>query len=148
MKKHKHCKEIKAWADGNEIELYSDSMKSWIKFNIPYPEWYEHTQYRVYDPYRELKEAEVEGKTIQLICDDTWYDLVNVEIAYVHPVAEYRIKPDEPKLIKRWQWVFKGKNYLWLKSEFFTEQELKEYLDKYNLEVVQKAEWTEIKVKL
>lgn len=43
MAKHKWANEIKAWADGAEIEFLSESC--W--FDADNPEWNEDTQYRV-----------------------------------------------------------------------------------------------------
>jgi len=43
MKKHKWHKEIKAWADGAEIEFYFDG--KWT--NAGDPEWNEDSEYRI-----------------------------------------------------------------------------------------------------
>ena len=44
MKPHKHAKEIKAWADGAEIE-YLTSSATWRTSETP--GWYENTEYRI-----------------------------------------------------------------------------------------------------
>lgn len=44
MKQHKWHKEIKAWADGGEIEMwYGDR---WEQVNHA-PDWFEHEEYRI-----------------------------------------------------------------------------------------------------
>jgi hypothetical protein len=45
MKQHKWHKEIKAWADGEKIEYYSESLKQWIYDD--YPSWLTDAQYRI-----------------------------------------------------------------------------------------------------
>lgn len=44
-KPHKHAELIKAWADGAEIEMYSDIMKEWV-FIIS-PSWCADMEYRI-----------------------------------------------------------------------------------------------------
>jgi hypothetical protein len=45
MKPHKHAKEIKAWADGAEIEYFDIS---WVEWRLTeYPNWGENTKYRI-----------------------------------------------------------------------------------------------------
>jgi hypothetical protein len=46
MKQHKWHKEIKAWADGAEIEFYHSSYAKWV--NAPYnPDWSGNIKYRI-----------------------------------------------------------------------------------------------------
>ena len=46
MKPHKHAKEIKAWADGAEIEWLLDKAHStWVFDSCP--SWFENTEYRI-----------------------------------------------------------------------------------------------------
>lgn len=45
MKQHKWHKEIKAWADGEKIEYYSESLKQWIYDD--YPSWLTDAKYRI-----------------------------------------------------------------------------------------------------
>ena len=44
MQKHKWHKEIKAWADGAEIESREGNSGWWVTNN---PRWYEETEYRI-----------------------------------------------------------------------------------------------------
>jgi len=50
---HKWHKEIKAWADGAEIEFYDDYNKVWEK--ATYPAWYENDEYRIKPQPKELQ---------------------------------------------------------------------------------------------
>jgi hypothetical protein len=45
MKQHKHAKEIKAWADGAEIQIYDDNLDKWR--DITTPSWDKFRVYRV-----------------------------------------------------------------------------------------------------
>lgn len=45
-KPHKHAEVIKAWADGAEIEYYSQELTCWRDIDCS-PSWYNWTQYRV-----------------------------------------------------------------------------------------------------
>lgn len=68
--KHKHAECIKAWADGAQIErLGIDGY--WADDPIPY--WYVERQYRVKDPYAELKAAAADPtKQIRCGCYGAW----------------------------------------------------------------------------
>lgn len=43
--KHKHAKEIKAWADGATIQYEDVCDGQW--YNVPFPEWGTLTRYRI-----------------------------------------------------------------------------------------------------
>lgn len=45
--KHKWHKEIKAWADGAEIEYFSICIDEWVTCAGNRPSWHEHEQYRI-----------------------------------------------------------------------------------------------------
>ena len=47
MKSHKWAKEIKAWADGAEIEYFSIGNEEWVRCAGNRPSWHEHEQYRI-----------------------------------------------------------------------------------------------------
>jgi hypothetical protein len=47
MKPHVHAEVIKAWADGAEIEYYSQELDCWQDVGCNCPSWYNWTQYRV-----------------------------------------------------------------------------------------------------
>ena len=45
MKPHKHAELIKAWADGAEIEFYSEQSKQWIF--TAFPHWIPDEKFRI-----------------------------------------------------------------------------------------------------
>ena len=98
MEKHKWATEIKMWADGAQIEyrLRNYPPDKWTEWKLcEYPTWVgnEDVQYRVYDPYRELRKAFAAGKQIQhkIPAHPNWIDTYS-------PIwdanTEYRIKPE------------------------------------------------------
>jgi hypothetical protein len=46
-KPHKHAEFIKAWADGAEIEYYSQELGCWQEIGDRCTSWNQYTQYRV-----------------------------------------------------------------------------------------------------
>lgn len=52
MKPHKWAKEIKAWADGAEIETFDITIQEWIV--TPTPQWYENYNYRIKSQLKEI----------------------------------------------------------------------------------------------
>jgi len=143
IKPRMHYKEIKAWADGAKIEILCAN-NSWV-LSTGNPTWFLDTQHRVYDEYRELREAYESGKTIQYSdYDDDWGDIY--EPIFDSEIACYRIKPTR---VKKWQWVYKDL----LKETVITRgfyTDLQEAIDKEigisPYTIIQKAEWTEIEV--
>lgn len=49
-KKHKHCELIKAWADGAEIEFYSEHFKRWVIADRKAIHWHPDYEYRLFKP--------------------------------------------------------------------------------------------------
>ena len=47
MKPHKWAKEIKAWADGAEIECKVSGCSEWTDVTAHSPSWYEDNEYRI-----------------------------------------------------------------------------------------------------
>ena len=47
MAQHKWAKEIKAWADGAEIEVKVSGMDRWSKVTARHPQWHEDNEYRI-----------------------------------------------------------------------------------------------------
>lgn len=74
---HKHAELIKAWADGERIEGRPAIGRGDWRF-VEKPRWVESWEYRVYDKYREFKDAALAGKTVQLRptdCEAAWVDV-------------------------------------------------------------------------
>ncbi|MES2586960.1 MAG: hypothetical protein V4536_08585 [Pseudomonadota bacterium] len=70
MKKpHKHCKLIKAWADGAEIQVYSPYPKTWRDAGTP--SWDRTNEYRI--------KPEPKPDVVSLMFQDTntpaWYEV-------------------------------------------------------------------------
>lgn len=84
-----------ARTDGKQVEFYCSCNKEWIAWNgrCNHPP---HFQFRLADPYAELKAAHADGKVIQE--DDNggkdWWDLENPK--WIRPADHYRVKPDAP----------------------------------------------------
>ena len=76
------------------------------------------------DEYTELKQAIVDGKTIQFYIDNKWTKWKNPD--WDCPVNCYRIKPDESKF-KVGDWVVLGNE-----TRIITEDTTEEYLCTYN----------------
>jgi hypothetical protein len=104
--KHKHADAIKAWADGAQIEHLSLD-GTWVLCNGPL--WNEFTEYRIYDPYAELKAAaQDQTKQIRLIGGE-WYDAGERVWLWVHTPDSYKIrnKPAARK-VKLLAWLVAG----------------------------------------
>jgi hypothetical protein len=85
-KPHKHAAVIKAWADGAEIECLHRGLQTWRMSHQPL--WNEDAEYRIADPYRELKEAHARGETIECKGTDGWFKVASPTW---WPGTEYRI---------------------------------------------------------
>lgn len=98
VKPHKHAELIKKWTDNPnmKIEFFNVVSEKWelIKGGIL---WLENNDYREYDPYRELKEARNQGKTIQWRYlnnkNEDWKDITYNGHIFSDEYYEYRIKP-------------------------------------------------------
>jgi hypothetical protein len=112
MKPHVHCEAIKAWADGAEIEAMFK--KNWE--TIKNPNWYPECEYRIKDPYRELKEAAMDpNKEIRYIMNDgnkgRWRSAA--EFCLDAPPKRYEIR-DKPKTKVKMLTYFTGLRLVWL----------------------------------
>ena len=107
MKPHKHCELIKAWADGAEVEyLFGDE---WVK--LASPTWDTPGEYRIHDPYRELKEAAKDPtKQIRINGGVDWVDAGEFNWTWTASPSDYEIrdKPVEKKKVKLWAWLGDG----------------------------------------
>lgn len=108
LKPHKYAECIHAFADGHKIEekKFIDHRNfSWVLNDSP--SWDKETEYRIYDPYREIKEAFKRGEIIQFqseYCDIGWHDYdqgsePSWESVYY---TKWRIKPKEDFKIGEW----------------------------------------------
>ena len=85
----------KKWVDRLASDVGSEYGKNntyRLPFSVPWPEPQP-------DPYAELKKAHAEGKVIQWHTGTSWIDHIlpdNWEPIWIHPVKDYRIKPDAP----------------------------------------------------
>ena len=101
MKQHKWHKEIKAWADGAEIE-YFDSRLGW--FRKQHAEWFNEFEYRIKPPAKcitkDCTNHTNEGKFVGDLCLPCWDYITNGK--GVHSQAYRNAQPKEP------QYPFKG----------------------------------------
>lgn len=103
MKPHKHCELIKQWADGHTIEHISLD-GTWAICDGPL--WNEFTEYRIHDPYRELKEA-AKDPTKQIRWQDGDWKDVGATWEWSSPLEDYEIrdKPVEKRKVKLLAWL-------------------------------------------
>ena len=69
MKPHKWAKEIKAWADGAEIEVKVSGMDRWSNVTAIHPQWHEDNEYRIKPQPKEPQYLYVyhqEGKGLEI----------------------------------------------------------------------------------
>ena len=69
MKPHKWAKEIKAWADGAEIEVKPYGCDRWVKVTSLHPNWYLDNEYRIKPTPKEpqyLYAYKVNAKIVEL----------------------------------------------------------------------------------
>jgi hypothetical protein len=93
MTRHIHADLLHALAEDASLkfEYYSTCMDKWAKASVP--GFDNNLKYRVYDPYRQFKEALAEGKMVQLLCyGGVWKDRENGDFGC--SPDRYRIKPD------------------------------------------------------
>jgi hypothetical protein len=96
MKPHKHCELIKQWADGHTIEHLSLDGR-WVLCDGPL--WNEFTEYRIRNPYRELKAAAADPTKQIRWQGGEWKD-AEANWEWASPPEEYEIR-DKPKATKK-----------------------------------------------
>jgi hypothetical protein len=94
--RHIHADKIHKWAEDTSliVERRRYDSESWIR--VSDPTWDEKYQYRIVDPYADLKNALKDGKTIQMQMIegyDEWRDMT-LPILWNFPVDRCRIKPE------------------------------------------------------
>lgn len=141
---HKHEKIIIEWARGAQIEYFSQYVQNWLI--TLHPLWDDSIQYRVYDPYRTLKEAaEDPTKQVRHKGSDIWFSGGEGSWTWCYPPEEYEVR-DKPKLKKKkkmWQWLYQQDDgFVYMTTYFYTNMD-----DiKCNIKVLGPAPWTEIEV--
>ncbi len=140
MPKHVHAELIKAWADGAKIEERAPSY--W--FDQPEPAWEANREFRIKDPYRELKAAAADP-TKQIRCEDAvgigWQD-AGYNWTWACQPCRYEIR-DKPKpKVKMWQWVYRTSDGdVYITARFHTDATCVA-----GAAVIGPALWTEIEV--
>lgn len=112
LQPHVHSELIKAWADGHKIEVY-DRIYSQNWVIEEHPQWRIHSQYRIYDPLREVKGAYKNGFTIEQYNPDT------LQIVLSYNIEDYKkyIKTKEgptrfsPSWNNNWGWRIKPQDF-------------------------------------
>lgn len=84
---------LQAFIDGDQIESHVIGLHSWSLENSPCWQWSKYN-YRVYDKFRELKEAHAKGAVIQFKKWETWADTCGNNPTW-SALNQYRIKPEE-----------------------------------------------------
>ena len=116
----KHYEVRKAFECGEKVEcLHKLSSDNWftISPDEPPPQWNnEECEFRIHDPYRHLKEAQAEGKMIQIFVGDSrqnWEDWLKPD--WTAPPKDYRIKPT--KTLVPWSLADHPSGCVWVKPK-------------------------------
>lgn len=93
---HPHAEQIKAWADGEEVQVYSPLSFAWV--DLPLPGGQSIACFsplakfrRKPDPYQHLKDAVAAGKWVQLNIAGTWLGSSQTDWEWTYPPENYRI---------------------------------------------------------
>jgi hypothetical protein len=150
--KHKHYDLIVAWAEGTEIEYLNESDGHWYLASTPV--WHSNNEYRIRDPYRELKEAaQNPDKEIALIKysdgspveKPSWESCVFWTFTNHPEYYAIRDKPITTKKVKMWQWICQhADKSFYLSTCFYSSKDHAE--DNISLTVIKPALWSEIEV--
>ena len=138
MKPHVHTDLIHAWADGAEIEEFSVIL-DW--FPQPNPRWDVSTEYRIKDPYAELKAAAKDPTKQIRFVGCTWRDAGH-HWNFNDLPEQYEIR-DKPKAkVKMWQWIYRTSDGdIYITARFHTDATCIA-----GAAVIGPALWTEIEV--
>ena len=111
LQPHVHSELIKAWADGHKIEVYDQIYsQNWVIEE--HPQWCIHSQYRIYDPLREVKEAYENGFTIEQYNPDTLKIILSYNIEDYKKYIKTKEGPTKfsPSWNNNWGWRIKPKD--------------------------------------
>lgn len=97
----KHAELIKRWSENKDLKVekrYEIPGAKWQHDTVP--TWGDDIEYRLVepDPYKHLKKAKLEGKTLQVFGSVFKWMNIDFEPSWDLPVEHYRIKP-EPKYV-------------------------------------------------
>ena len=114
--KQPHADLIHAWAEGAEIEYCEQGV--WYVTNSP--GWEAHGQYRIKDPYRELKEAAKDPTKQIRLRDFSWKDSGH-DWSFNEATENYEIrdKPKEKQRVTLCAWVHQEDGVLIYRAEYF-----------------------------
>jgi hypothetical protein len=86
MTQHKWHKEIKAWADGAEIEYRNNGFENWVLETSPAPDW-------LFDNYRIKPKVKITGR----VASNTWLEEHEVRIEALEKIVSPQ--PKEPQYL-------------------------------------------------
>jgi hypothetical protein len=111
MKPHVHADLIHAWCEGAEIECFNPRNCEWSVAGTP--AWDYNVEYRIKDPYAELKAA-AKDPTKQISCDPNIWQDSGANWNWNMPVDCYQIrdKPKPKKQVKLLAWFDGTKLFL------------------------------------
>jgi hypothetical protein len=142
-----------AWAEGSKIETLDSETGKWKQTE---PLWFDSEEYRVYDPYRELKEAAKDpNKEIALVKysnglpieKPTWKSGENCN--FPNPPDYYEIRDKPTKIVSMWQWICLSEvehERIFTTTGFYENRE--QLIKNTTAKVVGPAKWTEIEVEV
>lgn len=91
MAQHKWHKEIKAWADGAEIEFYHSSYAKWV--DAPYnPDWSGNIKYRIKPQPKEPQYLYVYFNERTEKID---FDVIACDLGYLQYIGKIKLEVDD-----------------------------------------------------
>ena len=143
MGKHVHAALIHAWADGAEIETCIHGV--WGETDTP--GWYANHQYRIKDPYAELRAAAADPTKEIRVKDHGYSDwqpgknwlVDDGGYLFWYKPESYEIRDKPKQKVKMWQWIYRSSiGGIHCTSQFHAEDPTKQFIGP--------ALWTEIEV--
>ena len=112
MTKHKWHKEIKAWADGAEIEVRSplnNGWSAWVLVENKSPQWFNENQYRIKPQPKEAHDINVDWKSWESASVEFRIKPQPKEPQYLYVYLDDDYKFFECKLNTTWKYIGKIK---------------------------------------
>jgi hypothetical protein len=142
--KHKHYNLILQWAEGAQIERLDQETGEW---ELTHPMWFDCEEFRLYDPYRELREAAKDpNKEIRFNKNSEWMPASHWVFSYPPECYEIRDKPK--KKVKMWQWLLQNDSKRFFTSNRFYLTAEDVARDHVTSKVIGLVPWTEIEVEM